>query len=62
MVEPYVRRCSLLSLNLAHLLIVVVFITTWRQYFVCSQLAKPYTNSTRTTPRIIFRVDKKASE
>ena len=61
-VEPLVRGRSLLSLKLARLLIIVVFITTCAQYFFCSQLAKTYANSTRKTPRIVFRVNKKASE
>ena len=61
-VEPYVRECNSLSLNLAHLLIIVVFITTCTQYFACSQLAKTYANSTRKTPRVIFRVNRKSPE
>ena len=61
-VESYVRGCNSLSLNLAHLLIIVVFITTCAQYFACSQLAKTYANSTRKTPRVIFRVNRKSTE
>ena len=61
-VEPHICGCSLLSLNLAHLLFIVVFITTCAQYFVCSQLAKTCTNSTRKTPMTIFRIKKNSSE